>query len=130
MTKFKLGDRVKINDGGEAVIATIITANVLDDEYELEYKTTTRDWFRERDLKLVNEQPKPEKTADEMFEELGYEKNTYSARSQCRYEKSYYSTNFVLFDTFYKDILLGDGLLMTVKLHKAIHKKLEELGWL
>ena len=67
-----------------------------------------------------------EKSADEMFEELGYQD------SPCGYGAKRYNKN-QRFITFYKkEIMISsstDRVNLKAKELKAINKKIEELGW-
>ena len=75
-----------------------------------------------------------EKTADELFKELGYIKNkNYSTDRTEKYKKDddnvYY---FYLLDKEYYKSGEWDGMCgsTTMQELKAINKKVEELGWL
>ena len=65
-------------------------------------------------------------TADSMFEELGYEKSTNSAYAK------YHKHNIKI--TFVNDVngkmVSGVPAIITPQLHRAIHQKLIELGWI
>ncbi len=79
-----------------------------------------------------------EKTADEMFEEIGYTKNdikatdgniiftTYEKENQLGSKKFNKTINFIVIDEYmsFKNILILDK-----KELQAINKKIEELGW-
>lgn len=72
-----------------------------------------------------------EKTADEMFEELGYEK--HSSKSHERFDL--YSSNDkhlirIVFNLRTKKIAIHcDNDTLSIKELQAINKKVEELGW-
>lgn len=75
-----------------------------------------------------------EKTVDEMFEELGYEKDKeYSTIYVERYKKDNDNTYYFYLTEkhFYKsgeyDALCDD---ITIQELQAINKKVEELGWI
>ena len=72
------------------------------------------------------------KSAREMFEELGYTRENGNDVIIYRYHLSD-DIREVVFDLSIKEYLsihpLG-GLFIDVKMHKAIHKQLEEMGWL
>lgn len=72
------------------------------------------------------------KTATEMFEKLGFIKKYYRDCLCFYYEKEYFSVSFCGGEKTYSIILGGidDMAEVTPQLHKAIHKQLEELGWL
>ena len=72
------------------------------------------------------------KTATEMFEKLGFIKKYYCDGLCLDYEKEYFSVSFWVDEKTYSVNLGGtdDIAEVTPQLHKAIHKQLEELGWL
>lgn len=72
------------------------------------------------------------KTATEMFEKLGFIKKYYRDCLSLYYEKEYFSVSFGVDKKTYSVNLNGtdDIAEVTPQLHKAIHKQLEELGWL
>ena len=79
------------------------------------------------------------KTAEEMFEELGYKKSKFVSKDFIEYQHSYiYDTSiFIRFDldelyiTKYDDTDNGIKYLgFTLNELKAITKQMEELGWL
>lgn len=65
-----------------------------------------------------------EKTADEMFEELGYmtDENKYRTIYSNRDED-------IIFDNEIKTILIENNTEITLAKLKAINKKVGELGW-
>lgn len=67
------------------------------------------------------------KSAKEMFEELGYLKST--TNNLIEYQNEYRDEEYV--DFYRKEKYYNCGLyLVDMPLHKAIQKQLEELGWL
>ena len=72
------------------------------------------------------------KTATEMFEKLGFIKKIGYIWQAGDYEKEYFSVTFWADEKTYSVNLGGtdDIAEVTPQLHKAIHKQLEELGWL
>ena len=73
------------------------------------------------------------KTATEMFEKLGFIKKYYrDCLYLLCYEKEYFSVSFWVDEKTYSVNLAGtdETAEVTPQLHKAIHKQLEELGWL
>jgi hypothetical protein len=73
------------------------------------------------------------KTATEMFEKLGFIKKYYRNGSCLCYEKGYFSVYFEINKKTYNSIdqaVIDEIAEITPQLHKAIHKQLEELGWL
>ena len=78
-------------------------------------------------------------TAKEMFEELGFELNTdneFVRSYRIKHDENFSGEdpfnwdyiNFYIKDKTYNvDIMIGD---VDIKLHKAIHQQLKELGWL
>ena len=72
------------------------------------------------------------KTATEMFEKLGFIKKYYCDGLYLDYEKEYFSVSFRVDEKTYSINLAGtdETAEVTPQLHKAIHKQLEELGWL
>lgn len=72
------------------------------------------------------------KTATEMFEKLGFIKKHYRDCLCLCYEKEYFSVSFWVDEKTYSINLAGTDEIaeVTPQLHKAIHKQLEELGWL
>ena len=72
------------------------------------------------------------KTATEMFEKLGFIKKYYWDGLYLYYEKEYFSVSFSVDGKTYSINLGGtdDIAEVTPQIHKAIHKQLEELGWL
>lgn len=68
-------------------------------------------------------------TAEQMFKELGYKKCVsipgYTDGSFEYIKENEYYVAFVRYDkSYYSNKFIG------VELHKAIHKRLQELGWL
>ena len=72
------------------------------------------------------------KTATEMFKKLGFIKKYYCVCLCLYYEKYFFSVSFWVDEKTYSINLGGtdDIAEVTPQLHKAIHKQLEELGWL
>lgn len=73
------------------------------------------------------------KTATEMFEKLGFIKKYYRNGLCLCYEKGYFSVYFEINKKTYNSIdqaVIDEIAEITPQLHKAIHKQLEELGWL
>lgn len=79
------------------------------------------------------------KTAKEMFEEIGYERDDDVQGDYIRYEKYFPETSVtfeICFDLTNKECGLEasscEGLTISfdAKEHKAIHQQMEELGWL
>lgn len=72
------------------------------------------------------------KTATEMFEKLGFIKKIGYIWQAGDCEKEYFSVTFWVDEKTYSVNLGGtdDIAEVTPQLHKAIHKQLEELGWL
>lgn len=71
-------------------------------------------------------------SATEMFEKLGFIKKNYRDCLCFCYEKEYFSVTFWADDKTYSIGIAGtdDIAEVTPQIHKAIHKQLEELGWL
>ena len=67
-----------------------------------------------------------EKTADEMFEELGYKKN-FEDKYRANYENDGFET-IINFDKEYKDVRVYNNGFDMQEL-QAINKKVQELGW-
>lgn len=67
-----------------------------------------------------------EKTADEMFEELGYKKN-FEDKYRANYENNGFET-IINFDKEYKDVRVYNNGFDMQEL-QAINKKVKELGW-
>lgn len=134
--KFKVGDTVKsVNVHYPLSKGEIIKISSKDKKpiYWIISDVGNKAWEREVDLELI-EQPKPEKTADEMFAELGFtkimpnyiEEVLYSDKENGRY--LYMEISFL--DKGYKVSTSMGNVPIPMSVHKAIHKKLEELGWL
>ena len=76
------------------------------------------------------------KTARELFEELGYELNTYSdCLDYCKVEKGKHiawtkDICFYPYNKSYSIICTADRVDIDMQTNKAIHRQLEELGWL
>lgn len=74
------------------------------------------------------------KTAKEMFEELGYKQDVYTYQIMYRNQISLTNVRIVNFDMQRKIVLSYNCDLnpigFDVEIHKAIHKQLLELGWL
>ena len=116
--------------------AIIIAKKVSEDECadargRKDYKQIA-EWLEE--LKKYKEENQPEKTAEEMFEDLGYEcfKKPLSIRYQANYEmaedhKDIYFSSYSR--TFYAQ---QDFNPMDINMRefKAIQKQIKELGWL
>lgn len=68
-----------------------------------------------------------EKTADEMFEELGYKKN-FEDKYRANYENIGFET-IINFDKEIQEIRIYNTSIGTQEL-QAINKKCQELGWL
>ena len=82
------------------------------------------------DDELISTRDGGKKSADKMFEELGYEKEYYRADDityTLRSEENKYEKNYI---TFYLDnhIIYVDKSITMQEL-RAINKKVEELGW-
>lgn len=74
-----------------------------------------------------------EKTADEMFEELGY-KILFEDKKEIQYEfEGIYMDNEIKFDlkekTVLKEYSTGESQEISTQELQAINKKVEELGW-
>lgn len=75
------------------------------------------------------------KSADKMFEELGYEKTRDGIDCWCNYEsnkkKMHFEIGFgqALFISYKDNVLNGSGVIVSKQELKAINKKVEELGW-
>ena len=78
-----------------------------------------------------------EKTADELFERLGYEK--LENEQHIIFEKGVSTRNRIIFARFKKtvscifideDYEWNDGIDITMQELQAINKKVEELGWI
>lgn len=70
---------------------------------------------------MQNSVDSADKTADEMFEELGYEETYHNF-----YSSELYDTT-INFKTIYKELYINGNLGMQEL--KAINKKVKELGW-
>lgn len=75
-----------------------------------------------------------EKTADEMFEELGY-KILFEDKKIIQYEfEGIYMDNEIKFDlkgkTVLKEYSTGESQEISTQELQAINKKVEELGWI
>lgn len=75
-----------------------------------------------------------EKTADEMFKELGYE-ILFKNEKMIQYEfEGVYMDNEIKFDlkgkTVLKEYSTGESQEITIEELQAINKKVEELGWI
>lgn len=68
-----------------------------------------------------------EKTADEMFEELGYEKEDEKGNILYRHKRTPFKTFTFLTDK--KEVKLNSINFLTLKRLQAINKKCQELGW-
>lgn len=75
-------------------------------------------------------------TAREMFEELGFvrevSKSSIVNRNFIKYENKKEDKS-IIFRRWYKDFYAyecGDAMEVNIPTFKAIHKQLEELGWL
>ena len=69
-----------------------------------------------------------EKTADEMFEELGYKKS--ETKDFISYRGKIDSRYGILFDKTDKSIIFDNFNTIEIGQLQAINKKVEELGWL
>ena len=78
-----------------------------------------------------------EKTADELFEELGYEK--IENKQHIIFEKGVSTRNRIIFSRLNKTVCCilidedyewNDGIDITMEELQAINKKVEELGWM
>ncbi len=76
-----------------------------------------------------------EKTADEMFKELGYEKEDekeiapkYKGNIVYRHKRNPFKEVIFLIDK--KEVEFNSINLLTLKILQAINKKAEELGWI
>ena len=92
---------------------------------------------------------KPVKTADEMFKDLGFEKDVDFLHISISYRKQiddnitrvcvFYlrDKSYSVYDFYYNEAFLSKGLYkpeyesfrINMDLHKAINKQIEELGW-
>ena len=130
MAQFKAGDTVEITLFGNVIVGTIIVANELNDAYRVVYKEENEEWFGKNDMKLLDT-PKSPKTADEMFAELGYSlQEDNSGGSEFVYRKG---NNIIVIDVedgeyFIENEVNQKTVRFTFEEHKAIHKKLQELG--
>lgn len=74
------------------------------------------------------------KTAEEMFETLGYKKCEYGSEVQFRKTISLTYTRVIKFDLFRKIYISTNSDLNNVCIHigehEAIHQMMKELGWL
>ena len=72
-----------------------------------------------------------EKTADEMFDELGYEKRSLDIILSNFWENQDLAKTFS-FNTVYETIHIKDenGCGITLRELQTINKKVEELGWI
>ena len=68
-----------------------------------------------------------DKIADEMFEELGYIQNQH-VHFLITYKSVRNGLNVISFDTDSKVITVN--VAITLNIYKAIHKQVQELGWL
>lgn len=85
------------------------------------------------DNNYINKNKKKEKTADEMFEELGYKKQ-YENESIYYYMDIDLKDNYIVFETGYKSFAkiscYHDAGDITMQELQAINKKCQELGWI
>ena len=74
-----------------------------------------------------------EKSADEMFEELGYEKEMENKKRIMFIYEGQFFDKYIVFEMIDKHIVieLGTGESTNINMQelKAINKKIEELGW-
>lgn len=90
-------------------------------------------WLEE--LKQYREKNQPEKTAEEMFKDLGYEciKSDLSIRYMANYEMAEDPIKYIRFSLtrqrFYAQQDL-DPMDIDMREFKAIQKQIKELGWL
>ena len=75
-----------------------------------------------------------QKTADEIFEELGYE-FLFKNEKMIQYElEGFYMDNEIKFDlkgkTVLKEYSTGESQEITMQELQAINKKVEDLGWI
>jgi hypothetical protein len=137
MAQFKVGDTVEIKLFGNVSNGSIIIADELKDEYRVAYKIEEDAWFGAKDMILLDT-PKAPKTADEMFAELGYIYNyetggfgyvgyEYKWKQPCNGAEK-----ILLFNDIDKELQVHNetDYHLSPNEIKAIHKKLEELGWL
>ena len=84
-------------------------------------------------LCINNNNPSLEKTADELFEELGYKKQ-YENESIYYYMDIDLKDNYIVFETEYKSFAkisyYHDAGDITMQELQAIIKKCQELGWI
>lgn len=72
-------------------------------------------------------------TAKEMFEELGFEFIKENDGNIAYYKDLVFGYGYIKFWLDKKEYMVeerGECATMTAIIHKAIHKQLEELGWL
>lgn len=80
------------------------------------------------DCDLEETKATKEKSADKMFEELGYEDSPvgYGAK---RYGNNKYHISFYKKQIMFTKMNTGDSFVLEPKELQAINKKVEELGW-
>jgi hypothetical protein len=84
-----------------------------------------------REMKAINKiVAGDEKTADEMFEELGYKKEVITWKEDNQIHYIIYKSDDTEIEFSMKTRYLIVTHLLTVSELKAIYKKYEELGWL
>lgn len=82
-------------------------------------------------IKLI----KKEKTADELFEELGYKKNKLKefviySKEETRYKKQKKWENCLDFNCLDNCLMIKNKQIFSTKELQAINKKCQELGWI
>ncbi len=70
--------------------------------------------------------------ADELFEKANYYKS-YDYEDQIKYRNTEEDTEVIFYNSLFKRYMVtdvrGESKLVTLRLHKAINKKIEELRW-
>lgn len=89
------------------------------------------EWLEE--LKQYKDENQPEKTAEEMFEDLGYEciKSDLSIRYIANYEmaEDHKDIRFSLYSRTFYALQDYDPMNINMREFKAIQKQIKELGW-
>lgn len=146
MAQFKVGEQVKIKESNELCVVQAYPdeADIIDGLKDHVLVLETISLIKKKWRPLCELEPmKPTKTADEMLAELGFKKNIpYYNEDSIHYSIENYEENgwslMLIFSNnsysvshYYPD---GKGKQRVFRipkdLHKAITKKLEELGWL